>query len=51
MHPSVSYTPYATNARVKTGNIITFAHFEEGGLLSETQILSSENRDDTKSVN
>ena len=39
---SVSYTPYATSSEEQTGDIITFAHFEEGGLLSET-------RDDTES--
>ena len=36
MRPDVTYTPYATSSREKTGNIITFAQFEEGGLLSET---------------
>ena len=30
----VSYTPYATSSKEKTGYIIMFAHFEEGGLLS-----------------
>ena len=38
--PAVSYISYATYSRVKTGNIITFAQFESGDLLSET-------RDDT----
>ena len=37
MHPAVSYTFYATSSREKTGDIITFVQFEEGGLLSETQ--------------
>ena len=36
MRLSVTYTPCATYLRGKTGNIITFAQFEEGGLLSET---------------
>ena len=36
MRPAVSYTPYDTYSREKTGNIIMFAHFEEGCLLSET---------------
>ena len=36
MQPSVSYIPYATSSREKTGNIITFLQFEEGDLLSET---------------
>ena len=35
----------------KTGNIITFEHFEEGNLLCKTQNLSSETRDDTESSN
>ena len=34
--PAVSYIPYATYSRVKTGDIITFTQFEEGNLLSET---------------
>ena len=33
---SVSYTPYATSPKEKTGNIIMSAQFEEGNLLSET---------------
>ena len=36
MHPSVTYTPYDTSSKDQTGNIITFAQFEEGDLLSET---------------
>ena len=36
MQPSVSYTPYTTSSREKTGDIITFTQFEEGNLLSET---------------
>ena len=34
---SLTYTPCATSSREKTGDIITFAQFEEGGLLSETR--------------
>ena len=34
---AVTYTPYATYFKEKTGNIITFAQFEEVGLLSETR--------------
>ena len=33
MRPSVLYIPYATYSHEKTGGIITFALFEEGGLL------------------
>ena len=36
MRPYVTYTPCATYSREKTGNIIMFAQFEEGNLLSET---------------
>ena len=36
MRPYVTYTPYATYSKEQTGDIITFAHFEEGNLLSET---------------
>ena len=36
MRPAVSCIPYATSSREKTGNIITFTHFEQGNLLSET---------------
>ena len=42
--PSMSYTPYDTSLREQTGNIFTFAQFEEGNLLSKS-------RDDTKSGN
>ena len=34
MLPYVSYTPCATSPKEKTGDIITFAQFEEGNLLS-----------------
>ena len=34
MQPAVSYVPYAKYSRGETGNIITFAQFEEGDLLS-----------------
>ena len=33
---TVSYIPCATSSKEKTGDIITFAKFEEGRLLSET---------------
>ena len=47
MHPAVSYTPYAISSRGETGNIITFAQFEEGNSLSETHNLLSKNCDNT----
>ena len=37
MHPAVMYTPYATSSKEQTGNIITFAQFEEGNILTETR--------------
>ena len=37
MRLSVTYTPCDKSSREKTGNIITFAQFEEAGLLSETR--------------
>ena len=37
MHPAVTYTPYATSSKEQTGDIITFAQFEEGNLISETR--------------
>ena len=36
MRPAVSYTPYATSLWKQTGDIIMFAQFEEGDLLSHT---------------
>ena len=33
MQSEVSYIPYATSSHEQTGDIITFAHFEEGGLV------------------
>ena len=36
VHPAVSHTPCATSPKEQTGNIITFAHIEEGDLLSDT---------------
>ena len=40
MHLEVTYTPYATSLIEQTGDVIKFAHFEEGNTLSE-------NRNDT----
>ena len=36
MRPAVTYTPYATSSKEQTSDVITFAQFEEGDLLSET---------------
>ena len=32
MRPEVTYTPYATSSKEQTGDIITFAQFEEGNI-------------------
>ena len=37
MRPAVTYTPYATSSKEKTGDVITFTHFEEGNILTETR--------------
>ena len=37
MHPAVTYTPYTTSSKEQTGNVITFAQFEEGNILTETR--------------
>ena len=37
MRPVVTYTPYAASLREQTGNVITFAQFEEGIKLTETR--------------
>ena len=51
MRPDVSYTPYATSSRGETANIIMFAQFEEGVLLSETQNLLSKTCEDMERGN
>ena len=37
MRPAVTYTLYATSSKEQTGDVITFAHFEEGNILTETR--------------
>ena len=36
MRLAVTYTPYETSLQEQTGDVITFAHFEEGNFLTET---------------
>ena len=36
MRPAVTFTPYATSSKEQTGDVITFAQFDEGRLLTET---------------
>ena len=37
MHLEVMYTPCATSSKEQTSNVITFVHFEEGEILTETR--------------
>ena len=37
MCPEVTYNPHATSLKEQTGDVITFAQFEEGYLLTETR--------------
>ena len=37
MRLSVIYTPYATSSKEQTGDVITFAQFEEENILTETR--------------
>ena len=37
MRLQVTYTPYATSLKEQTGDVITFAQFEEGNILTETR--------------
>ena len=36
MRPAVTYTPYATSSKEQTGDVITFAQFEEGNISTKT---------------
>ena len=36
MRPAVTYTQYATSSKEQTGEVIMFAQFEEGNILTET---------------
>ena len=37
IRPAVTYTPYGTSPKEQTGDVITFAQFEEGNILTETR--------------
>ena len=51
MRPAVTYTPYATSSKEQSGDIITFAHFEEGNLLCETRNnTDSDDASDSESI-
>ena len=42
MRPEVLYIPYATSFHKQTGNIITFAQFEKGGLVENEHNVEEE---------
>ena len=44
----MTYTPYATSSKEQTGDVITFAQFEEGNKLTETR-NNTENGDKSNS--
>ena len=37
MRPAVMYTLYASSLKEQTGNVITFAQFEDRNILTETR--------------
>ena len=37
MRPAVTYTPYATSSREQTGDVIMFAQFEEGNIITKSR--------------
>ena len=47
----MTYTPYTTSSKEQTGDVITFAHFEEGNLISETcNDTESDDESDSESI-
>ena len=51
MRPAVMYTPYGTSSREQTGDIITFAQFEEGNIWTKTRNDSeSGDKSDNESI-
>ena len=51
MRPAVTYTPYATSSKEQYGDVITFAQFEEGNLISETcNNIESGDESDSESI-
>ena len=51
MRPAVTYTLYASSLKEQTGDVITFAQFEEGNILTETRNYSeSVDESDSKSI-
>ena len=37
LRPAVTYTPYSTSLKEQTGDLIPFAQFEKGNILTETR--------------
>ena len=51
MSPAVPYTPYATSLKEQTGDVITFAQFEEENMLTETRNdAESDDKSDSESL-
>ena len=51
MRPTVTYTLYATSSKEKIGDVITFAQFEEGNLISEPcNDTESDDESDSESI-
>ena len=51
MSPAVTYTPYAMSSKEQTGDVISFAQFEEGNLISETRNdIESGDESDSESI-
>ena len=51
MRLTVTYTPYATSSKEETGDVITFAEFEEGYLITETcNDTESDDESDSESI-
>ena len=51
MRPTVTYIPYDMSLKEQTGNVITFAQFEEENILTETRNdIESGDESDNKSI-
>ena len=51
MRPAVTYTPYEMSLEEQTGDIIIFAQFEEGNILTETcNDAESSDKSDNESI-
>ena len=51
MHPAVTYTPSATSSKEQTDDVIMYAQFEEGNILTKTSNdVESSDESDNESV-